>query len=82
MAIGMEGEMTRAVARGKGNDAACRRRGQLSGCGVEPVDVDPVLSQVSCEDEFILGVGGNHVCVRSIVAADGKAATWGVRGMS
>src|SRR5450631_287822 len=71
--IGMKCEMSWAIAAGKRDNRSAGRGGQLSGCRIELVNVDPVLAQIGCKDKSIHWIGSNHMRVRGVVTADGEA---------
>ena len=72
-AVGMKGEVPRAVAR---RDSRRRRivRNQFSRDGIESPDQDPVEPEIRGQHEAARRIGLDHVRVRAVVAAPGKTA--------
>src|ERR1700677_1147578 len=76
MPIGMKRKVTRSISRGQSSDGRGFGWAQLSRGAIEPIGVNPILSQIRYQDKFALRIRSNHVRMGSIVPTDCITA-WG-----
>src|SRR5487761_2416025 len=80
MAIRMEGEMPRPIARrqrNRGGSVGCENSAAL----IEPPDENPIQSQIDVQHKAPRGIGLDHVSVRSVVSAEGETSRRSIRGL-
>ena len=79
--IRMKRKVSRAIT-GRKRDKRSSNRSQLARVLIEAIDLDPVLPKIGLQHESVIRVGVDHVRVRRVMAADGKASRRGVVRMS